>query len=44
MIEVVIIFGKKIDDMGVHNEGKPSKLKPYQHPHYQKSCQERYED
>jgi hypothetical protein len=29
--------------MGVKNEGKPSHVKPYQHPHYQEIFQERKE-
>ena len=30
--------------MGVDNEGKPSKLGRYQHPHYQEGRQERQGD
>ena len=30
--------------MDVQNEGKPSNLKPYQHPHYQERFQGRQED
>jgi hypothetical protein len=43
-IEDVIVSENKMDDMGVKNEGKPSHVKPYQHPHYQESFQERQED
>jgi hypothetical protein len=43
-IEDVIVSKNKMDDMGVQNEGKPSNVKPYRHPHYQESFQERQED
>jgi hypothetical protein len=35
---------KKTNDMGAKNEGKPLKVNPYQHPHYQESFEERQED
>jgi hypothetical protein len=35
---------KANDDMGVQNEGKPSKVKPYEDHHYQENFQERQED
>jgi chromosome segregation ATPase len=43
-IEDVIVSGKKTDVMGVQNEGKPSHVKPYRHPHFQGSFQGRQED
>jgi hypothetical protein len=44
MIEDAIVFEKKIDEMGVQNEEKPSNVKPYRHPHYQERFQGRQED
>ena len=43
-IEEVITSEKKIDDIVVQIERKPSKEKPYRHPHYQESLKERHED
>jgi hypothetical protein len=35
MIEDDIVFEKKIDEMGVQSDEKPSNVKPYQYSHYQ---------
>jgi hypothetical protein len=43
-IEHTIVSEKKIDDMDVQNEGKPSKARQYRHPNHQESLQERQED
>jgi hypothetical protein len=36
--------GKKAYVMGAYNEGKPSHVKPYRHPHFQGSFQGRQEN
>jgi hypothetical protein len=43
MIEDVIVSEKKIDEMHGKSEEKPSNVKPYRHPHYQKTFQGRQE-
>jgi hypothetical protein len=42
-IEDSIVSEKKIDEMHVQSEGKPSNVKPYRHPHYQERFQGRQE-
>jgi hypothetical protein len=42
-IEDAIVSEKKIDEMHVKGEGKPSNVKPYRHPHYQEKFQRRQE-
>jgi hypothetical protein len=42
-MEHAIIFENKTIDMGVHNEGKLSKVVSYQHDHYQQIWKERQE-
>jgi hypothetical protein len=39
MIEYSIVAEKKIDEMHVKSEGRPSNVKPYRHPHYQETFQ-----
>jgi hypothetical protein len=43
MIEDSIVVEKKIDEMHVQSEGRPSNVKSYQHPHYQEIFQGRQE-
>jgi hypothetical protein len=43
MIEDSIFVENKIDEMHVQSEGRPSNVKPYQHPHYQETFQGRQE-
>jgi hypothetical protein len=43
MIEDSIVIEKKIDEMHVQSEGKPSNVKLYQHPHYKETFQGRQE-
>jgi hypothetical protein len=33
---------KKIDDMGVQNERKPSKIEPYKHPRWKERQEEQH--
>jgi hypothetical protein len=42
-IEDAIFSEKKIDEMHVQSEGKPSNVKLYRHPHYQERFQGRKE-
>jgi hypothetical protein len=39
IIEDSIVSEKKIDEMHVKSEGRPSNVKPYRHPHYQETFQ-----
>jgi hypothetical protein len=41
MIEDSIVAEKKIDEMHVQSEGRPSNVKLYRHPHYQETFQVR---
>ena len=43
MIEDYIVSEKKIDEMHVKSEEKPSNVKPYRHPHNQETFQGRQE-
>jgi hypothetical protein len=40
-IDDLIVFEKRIDEMSVWSERKPSNVKPYRHPHYQEIFQGR---
>jgi hypothetical protein len=42
-MEDYIVSEKKINDMDVKIEEKTSKVKPYQHPHYQERKEDRHQ-
>jgi hypothetical protein len=44
VIDDDIVFEKKIDEMSGQNEGIPSNVKPYRHPHYQEKYQDKKDD
>jgi DNA repair exonuclease SbcCD ATPase subunit len=43
MIDDSIVVEKKMDEMHVHSERRPSSVKPYRHSHYQETFQGRQE-
>jgi hypothetical protein len=43
MVEDSIVTEKKIDEMHVQSDGRPSNVKLYRHPYYQETFQGRKE-